>query len=93
MRDTSRRIVQSARRSTSLRARVEETLVALFTLVVELGGTLSGEHGIGAGKARFLSIEQPPALIEWQRRLKAMWDPTGLLNPGKIFTGGAACRE
>ena len=77
----------------ALRARVEETLVALFTLVVELGGTLSGEHGIGAAKARFLPIEQPPALIAWQRRVKALWDPAGLLNPGKIFDGAAGCRE
>jgi glycolate oxidase len=69
----------------AVRARVDRGLELLFRATVELGGTLSGEHGIGASKARFLPLEQPAAVIEWQRRIKALWDPDGLLNPGKVF--------
>ena len=69
----------------ALSERVEKALWALFREVVALGGTLSGEHGIGLGKRRFLGLEQPAGLIEWQRRVKRMWDPDGLLNPGKIW--------
>jgi glycolate oxidase len=55
---------------------------------VELGGTISGEHGIGLTKRDFLGIEQPEPLIALQRALKAQLDPAGILNPGKIFPLG-----
>jgi glycolate dehydrogenase FAD-linked subunit len=67
---------------------VERAVEALFRRVVELGGTLSAEHGIGAVKAPFLELEQSPALIQLQRDLKQVFDPKGLLNPGKIFASG-----
>jgi glycolate oxidase len=70
------------------RGRVEGSIEALFRDVVELGGTLSGEHGIGVTKAPYLSIEQPPELIALERQLKHLFDPDGLLNPGKIFPRG-----
>jgi glycolate oxidase len=75
------------------RSRVEETITQLFRDVVELGGTLSGEHGIGVTKAPYLSIEQSPDLIALERDLKRTFDPEGLLNPGKIFPaiGHRAC--
>jgi len=57
----------------------------VFRLTLDLGGTLSGEHGVGLAKRPFLSWEQGPALIELQRRLKQTFDPLNLLNPGKIF--------
>ena len=65
--------------------RVEAGLERLFRKVVELGGTLSGEHGIGLSKARFLPLEQGEELIDLQVGLKRTFDPHGLLNPGKIF--------
>lgn len=68
--------------------RVAQAVEQLFRDTVELGGTLSGEHGIGLVKAPFLHLEQAPELIELQRQLKAVFDPRGLLNPGKIFTAG-----
>jgi glycolate oxidase len=55
----------------------------IFAHAIELGGTLSGEHGIGLTKRPFIAMEQSEQLIEWQHRWKAMWDPSGLLNPGK----------
>jgi glycolate oxidase len=65
--------------------RVERAVEDLFRATVELGGTLSGEHGIGIVKAPYLPLEQPEELIELQRQLKAVFDPHELLNPGKIF--------
>jgi glycolate oxidase len=48
-------------------------------------GTLSGEHGIGTSKRDYLGLEQSDALVALQERLKAAFDPRGLLNPGKVF--------
>jgi glycolate oxidase len=67
------------------RPRVDQAIVQLFRDTVELGGTLSGEHGIGVLKAPFLPLEQAAGLIDLERRIKALFDPAGLLNPGKIF--------
>jgi glycolate oxidase len=76
------------------RARVMAAARRLFDDTLALRGTLSGEHGIGSFKRDFLPLEQPPAVIEWQRRWKAMWDPAGLLNPGKILPARRpACSE
>jgi len=65
----------------------------LFRDVVELKGTLTGEHGVGVMKAPYLSLEQSPELIALQRQIKGVFDPKGLLNPGKIFSsqGHGAC--
>jgi D-lactate dehydrogenase (cytochrome) len=49
-----------------------------------LGGTASGEHGIGLAKRAYMAAEHGAAL-DWMRRLKALFDPQGLLNPGKII--------
>ncbi|MCP3142556.1 FAD-binding oxidoreductase [Pyxidicoccus xibeiensis] len=64
---------------------VEEALRRMLLMTVELGGTITGEHGVGHAKREYLSLEQQPALIDLQRRLKAFFDPSGLLNPEKIF--------
>jgi glycolate dehydrogenase FAD-linked subunit len=53
--------------------------------VVALEGSISGEHGIGVSKARFLSIELSEEEIALMKRVKAAFDPKGILNPGKIF--------
>ena len=52
---------------------------------VDLGGTLSGEHGCGTRKAEFLSLEIPPTEMALMRSLKELLDPNGILNPGKVF--------
>jgi glycolate oxidase len=66
---------------------VERAIEQLFRDVVGLRGTLSGEHGIGVLKAPYLHLEQSNELIELQRDIKRVFDPQGLLNPGKIFPG------
>ncbi len=77
----------------SQRPAVDAATAELFASAIELGGTLSGEHGIGALKAPFLGLEQSAAVIEAQRRIKDTFDPKGILNPGKIFpaTGHGGC--
>ena len=67
------------------RPRVEAAIEGLFRAVVAMGGTLSGEHGIGVLKAPYLPLEQSDALIDLQKRLKEVFDPRGVLNPGKLF--------
>lgn len=64
---------------------VEEALRRMLELTVSLGGTITGEHGVGHAKREYLALEQAPALLDLQRRLKAFFDPSGLLNPEKIF--------
>jgi glycolate oxidase len=65
--------------------RIDGAVEALFKETVALRGTLSGEHGIGLRKQRYMPLEQSASVIEWQKRLKRLWDPMDLLNPGKIF--------
>jgi FAD/FMN-containing dehydrogenase len=65
------------------RARADSAAGELFDLAVRLGGTISGEHGIGLLKAGRLAQQWAPAAVAAQRAIKAALDPKGLLNPGK----------
>jgi len=66
-------------------ARVKRAREEVFRLTLRLGGTLSGEHGVGVAKRAFVPWEQPAALIDLQKRLKRAFDPLDILNPGKVF--------
>jgi glycolate dehydrogenase FAD-linked subunit len=66
-------------------ARAKEAERFLFTRVVALEGSISGEHGIGFAKAPYLPIELSPEEIALMKRVKTAFDPNGILNPGKIF--------
>jgi len=66
-------------------ARAKEAERFLFTRVVALEGSISGEHGIGFAKAPYLPIELSADEIALMKRIKAAFDPNGILNPGKIF--------
>ncbi|MFY7667493.1 MAG: FAD-binding oxidoreductase [Crocinitomicaceae bacterium] len=57
----------------------------LFTEVVKLGGTISGEHGIGLVQKPFMDIAFPEVTLNLMREIKRVFDPKGILNPGKIF--------
>ncbi|MCI0474990.1 MAG: FAD-binding protein [Anaerolineales bacterium] len=65
--------------------RVEQASQAIFRIAVELGGTLSGEHGVGVLKLPYLEMAVEPVAIELMRGLKRVLDPQGILNPGKKF--------
>lgn len=66
-------------------ANAPDCLAAVFDLVLALDGTLSGEHGIGLAKRDFLSKALDPAALSLMRRIKAQFDPDGILNPGKLL--------
>jgi glycolate oxidase len=57
----------------------------LFETALRLGGTLTGEHGVGLLKRRWLEQELGADQIDLQRQIKAVFDPLGILNPGKVF--------
>jgi glycolate oxidase len=63
----------------------EAAIEEIFKLTLRLGGTLSGEHGIGITKAPYIGLELDPAAIEVMRKIKRVLDPNNILNPGKIF--------
>jgi glycolate oxidase len=69
------------------RPRVDEAVAEILHAAVDLGGTITGEHGVGLAKRDFLVYEQGAELVALERRLKATFDPLGILNPGKIFPG------
>jgi D-lactate dehydrogenase (cytochrome) len=65
--------------------RMDRVAEELLRLVLDLGGTISGEHGIGLAKRPFLPLELTERSIDLQRRIKRLFDPNQILNPGKIF--------
>jgi len=65
-------------------ARIKEVLQELYTHTIALGGTLSGEHGIGLKRKPFLPLVLDATSRELIQRVKAAFDPAGILNPGKI---------
>lgn len=70
--------------------RAEEAVAEVFKATVEMGGTITGEHGVGIVKSPFLEMEIGPMGISVMKRLKSCFDPNGILNPGKIFPEEAA---
>ena len=65
--------------------RVEKGVTAILARVLEMGGTISGEHGIGAWKMDYLPMEIESESIRLQKGIKALFDPNMILNPGKLF--------
>ena len=66
-------------------ARAKVAIQKLMQKVVDLGGVITGEHGVGLAKAPFLELQHSPAEIAAMRAVKDALDPKGILNPGKIF--------
>ncbi len=66
-------------------ARAEAAFSDIVELSIGLGGTIAAEHGVGTLKRRFLERELDPVHHAWQHRVKATFDPTGMLNPGKAI--------
>ncbi|MEN8169455.1 MAG: FAD-linked oxidase C-terminal domain-containing protein [Pseudomonadota bacterium] len=64
-------------------AHADACLTEVFALVLELEGTLSGEHGIGLVKRDFVPLEIDPVTLELMQKIKQQFDPHGILNPGK----------
>lgn len=66
-------------------ARAKQAVSDIFDAAIALGGAISGEHGIGLEKQPFLERAMDPQAIELLKRIKAVFDPKGILNPGKIW--------
>ncbi len=66
---------------------IEEGIEKVLKKVIELGGTLTGEHGIGLAKNKYLGLEFDAFTLDYMKRLKQVFDPDNILNPGKIFHG------
>lgn len=65
--------------------RARESFDEIMALGLELGGTITGEHGVGILKKEWLAREIGPVGMEMQRAVKSVFDPLGILNPGKLF--------
>ncbi len=72
-------------------ARAHQALTTLMETVVALGGTISGEHGIGYEKRAFVPLAIAPDTLATMRAVKRVFDPNGILNPGKLFPENADC--
>ena len=77
----------------AVRAKMWAAAAKVFEHTIALGGTLSGEHGIGLTKRDYVRLEQSEQVIAWQRKWKRMWDPENLLNPGKKIPLERPCSE
>ncbi len=65
--------------------KIEKVMDEVFGAAIKLRGAISGEHGIGTSKAKYMSMELDMATITYMQRIKAALDPNNILNPGKIF--------
>jgi len=65
--------------------KAKEAVDDIINLTIRLGGSISGEHGIGMTKRVYAGMELHPAAIEVMRKIKGVLDPNGILNPGKVF--------
>ncbi len=66
-------------------SRAKDAVCEVFGITLELGGTISGEHGIGLAKAPYIGMELNPATLDIMRSIKDCFDPKHILNPDKIF--------
>jgi glycolate dehydrogenase FAD-linked subunit len=65
--------------------RIDDTRDEIYRAALELGGTITGEHGTGLAKKQWLELQRGARAVEVMRSIKAALDPNGLLNPGKVF--------
>jgi glycolate dehydrogenase FAD-linked subunit len=66
-------------------ARATQAFDEMVDLTLRLGGTIAGEHGIGTLKEPWLARELGPTAMAWQHRVKSLFDPGGIMNPGKVL--------
>lgn len=76
--------VIGSREDTEAIARAERAFGDIFTAAIDLGGTITGEHGVGAAKLPYLSAQLGSDQVALLRRVKDAFDPAGILNPGKL---------
>lgn len=72
-------------RESGMAEKMEKVMDEVFQAAVNLHGAISGEHGIGTSKAKYMRLELDPATIAYMQQIKSALDPNNILNPGKIF--------
>src|SRR5205085_11595321 len=70
-----------------------EVAAEILSYCIEAGGSLTGEHGIGADKSQYMPKMFAPADLALMQRVRAAFDPRGLCNPGKVFPTPRLCGE
>jgi glycolate oxidase len=78
-------IVKAGMSDADWNSKLKEGITEVFELTVALGGTLSGEHGIGLVQKNFMPLKYTPVHFAIWKGIKAVFDPNKILNPGKIF--------
>ncbi|HTR99091.1 MAG TPA: FAD-linked oxidase C-terminal domain-containing protein, partial [Bacteroidota bacterium] len=78
-------LLKEAMADSAWNASIESAVRGIFRLTVALGGTISGEHGIGYSQKPYLPIALGEEEIALMKAIKRAFDPAGILNPGKIF--------
>lgn len=78
-------IIKAGMRDEDWRNRLKDGIIEIFQLTAALGGTISGEHGIGLVQKEFMSIKYSEVNLNLMRGIKKVFDPKAILNPGKIF--------
>jgi glycolate oxidase len=71
--------------------RAERTFEKIFNTAIKLGGTITGEHGTGLAKKKFLEIQVGSAGLDLMKKIKSVWDPNNVLNPTKVFSLKPKC--
>ncbi len=71
--------------------KAERAFEKIFNAALKFGGTITGEHGVGLAKKKFLPLQFGNAGIELMKKIKSVWDPNNILNPGKIITTKPKC--
>jgi glycolate oxidase len=66
----------------------KKLMTDILSLAMELGGAISGEHGLGRAKAPYFVELEDPVKVDLMRRIKASFDPAGILNPDVAFAAG-----
>lgn len=77
--------IMTDRTNTEEYSRARALVEKVFVHTLDLGGTLSGEHGVGLTKKPYLSMELDPVSISLMKHIKKVFDPAGIMNPGKVF--------
>ena len=78
-------IIKASMTDEDWKNRLKDGIKEIFELTVKLGGTISGEHGIGLVQKDFMPIKYSEIHLNLMRGIKQVFDPNGILNPGKIF--------
>ncbi|HPS59507.1 MAG TPA: FAD-linked oxidase C-terminal domain-containing protein, partial [Spirochaetota bacterium] len=68
--------------------RVHQAVDEIFKVAISLGGTLSGEHGIGMAKSKYMELQFGSAGLNVMKKIKDALDPDNIMNPGKMFWRG-----